>query len=64
LSQISQIILEECLADNSKPSGDNLTLMIIDVAAYYNDMLRIESPIRSVFSHKQMRLREYVSEAG
>jgi len=40
LSQISERIIEECLEDGRRPSNDNLTLMIVDLAAFYNESTR------------------------
>ncbi len=64
LKQISEKILEECVADFGRASYDNLTLLIVDVAAYFADMQRNGSPVRSAFSQSQMRLRQCVSQAG
>jgi hypothetical protein len=42
LAQISEKILDECLQleQNKRPPNDNLTLVIIDVSAYYKASLR------------------------
>lgn len=44
LAQISEKILDECLQleQNKKTPNDNLTLVIVDVAAYYKASLRLQ----------------------
>jgi hypothetical protein len=50
------------------PSNDNLTLLIIDLSAYYQDTADelFDSPVKPTFRayQKQLKLREVVSEAG
>jgi len=61
LSEISEKIIKECLNDIGNPSNDNLTLMIVDLASYYeeNKEDRPESPIKAAFKQgaKDLRLR-------
>ncbi len=51
LAQISERIIEECLEPEKgkRAANDNITLIIIDLAAYYNDRIKIQvsTPVMS-----------------
>lgn len=65
LSQICGQIVDEVLQDGRHPSNDNVTLMIVDLAAYYRDasVKPTLSPL-AVSTPKHLKLRENQSEAG
>ena len=68
LGQIAEQVIKDCLSDLKVPSNDNLTLMIIDVAAYYteNKKDQPESPVKAAFKQGayKLRMREMQSDAG
>ena len=51
LAKIAEEILKECIDNGSRPSNDNLTLLIVDLAAYYQEYKKDapESPVKAAF---------------
>ena len=55
LAQISDKIIDECLQQNARPANDNITLLIIDLAAYFRDCSTTQT-----FLHSQNQLQHRV----
>lgn len=65
LSQISERVIEECLADGRHPANDNITLLIVDLGAYFTESAPLlEEDNAKTTPIQRLRLRQLTSEAG